>query len=687
MGIRGLKTWDDTQTWLSAAGTVNVGSYTAGGVWTLGPTSAAAGSTNHRIYGPVHIGGGTFTGIGTDITTLFIGGDIAGRTGAVRVASSNGSVDYGLFASTTSDAANPGGFGAFSNHGLRFLANSVLIGSFSSTGLWTFGPSGSSVTHVFNGQLQTTTAATATNSFISSGGVSQLFVQSGSASFGAYTTYRKGATSFSELGTDSTNTGMYFGMYNPTFAYVGNISLTGVWTIGPTSSNTIAHRINGSTFLDSTPVSFSSSAFRWLGTDDGGLLLPQTNDTTYLYAAGYYNGTNSVPKTANTSIARFFMAGGSANASAFIVFQKLQTSAGSYTISAGGIANASTELGSCTHGGQWSFGAATEAVNANHTFTSGLQTTLTVKGNASSNAFIHVDSGTGGVAYLKFSQGTTQKWEFGNDAGAAAGGGVNAWYFYNHTNSKYVGTIGETGTWTLGPGAGTAAVGLTHKIQSNGTTIARLRAATGNECELAFDINDVVQYKWSLTSTTLRLLDSTNAIIGSIAQGGSWTVGPAAGTANTPHSIHNRTTTAGNGILDFVKVGVAQNTSGNIYATFSPTSGQDGTIQVVGTTLTLTDGSDSRIKENVVDATYGLTEIMALRPVEFDFIGGPTGAVGFIAQEVAAVLPDCVAVNDESVKGGFADMHYISTTNMIPYLVKALQQLKEQFDDYVAAHP
>jgi len=54
--------------------------------------------------------------------------------------------------------------------------------------------------------------------------------------------------------------------------------------------------------------------------------------------------------------------------------------------------------------------------------------------------------------------------------------------------------------------------------------------------------------------------------------------------------------------------------------------------------------SDSRLKENIVEISPQLANIMALRPVEFDYIASEGGGhqIGFIAQEVQAIYPDLV---------------------------------------------
>jgi hypothetical protein len=93
--------------------------------------------------------------------------------------------------------------------------------------------------------------------------------------------------------------------------------------------------------------------------------------------------------------------------------------------------------------------------------------------------------------------------------------------------------------------------------------------------------------------------------------------------------------------------------------------------------------SDRRLKENIVDLPSQLANIMALRPVEFDYIESEGGGhqIGFIAQEVQEVYPDLVG---ERLDG----MLTLSDLNKNDArLIKAIQELKAEFDAYKAAHP
>jgi hypothetical protein len=89
--------------------------------------------------------------------------------------------------------------------------------------------------------------------------------------------------------------------------------------------------------------------------------------------------------------------------------------------------------------------------------------------------------------------------------------------------------------------------------------------------------------------------------------------------------------------------------------------------------------SDIRIKKNVVSLESGLNIISALRPVEFDYIENDKHDIGFIAQEYQTVLPAQISEGND----GMLSLNQ----NLVPYLVKAIQELKAEFDAYKATHP
>jgi hypothetical protein len=113
------------------------------------------------------------------------------------------------------------------------------------------------------------------------------------------------------------------------------------------------------------------------------------------------------------------------------------------------------------------------------------------------------------------------------------------------------------------------------------------------------------------------------------------------------------------------------------------TQDSSNTFYIFGTTggVFLTDtgtswgvNSDERMKKNIKPLELGLEQIKALKPARFDYNQDESESsvrVGFIAQEVLPVLPHAVHVPENS-----AQMMGVSATEMIPVLVKAIQELE-----------
>jgi len=94
-------------------------------------------------------------------------------------------------------------------------------------------------------------------------------------------------------------------------------------------------------------------------------------------------------------------------------------------------------------------------------------------------------------------------------------------------------------------------------------------------------------------------------------------------------------------------------------------------------------GSDRRIKENIINLEgSGLDTISKLNPVRFDYIDGIKNNIGWIAQDVQEVIPEAVDTISKT-----NDQLTLKSDYIVPYLVKAIQELKAEFDAYKAIHP
>ncbi|VRC73975.1 PblB [Streptococcus pneumoniae] len=88
--------------------------------------------------------------------------------------------------------------------------------------------------------------------------------------------------------------------------------------------------------------------------------------------------------------------------------------------------------------------------------------------------------------------------------------------------------------------------------------------------------------------------------------------------------------------------------------------------------------SDRRLKENITDtAVKALDKINRLRMVAFDFIESKKHEeIGLIAQEAETIVPRIVSRDPENLDGYL----HIDYTALVPYLIKAIQELNQKIE-------
>jgi hypothetical protein len=110
--------------------------------------------------------------------------------------------------------------------------------------------------------------------------------------------------------------------------------------------------------------------------------------------------------------------------------------------------------------------------------------------------------------------------------------------------------------------------------------------------------------------------------------------------------------------------------------------GMGGTVFATNTTISSV--SDVRYKENIRDLDVGLAEIMQLQPRVFDWKEGKGKNIqndrGFIAQEVEQVFPDLIDEWKDPAPEG-EEPYKSVRQDLIPVLVKAIQELKAELDE------
>ena len=119
-----------------------------------------------------------------------------------------------------------------------------------------------------------------------------------------------------------------------------------------------------------------------------------------------------------------------------------------------------------------------------------------------------------------------------------------------------------------------------------------------------------------------------------------------------------------------------QNTTGIGYGA---TVSADNTIQLGNSSITTIQGqvgftaaSDRRIKEDIRNSRYGLREVMQLRAVDYTLTSNRLQQVGFVAQEVKAIVPEVVTGKEGDLSKG--EILGVTYGNLVPVLTKAIQE-------------
>jgi hypothetical protein len=93
--------------------------------------------------------------------------------------------------------------------------------------------------------------------------------------------------------------------------------------------------------------------------------------------------------------------------------------------------------------------------------------------------------------------------------------------------------------------------------------------------------------------------------------------------------------------------------------------------------------SDERVKKNITPVDTELNNVLKLRPVFYNYkkdAETQPKRVGFIAQELQKVYPELVDEGEMSV-GDVDNVLTVETTSLIPYLVKAIQDLNKKVEE------
>jgi len=158
----------------------------------------------------------------------------------------------------------------------------------------------------------------------------------------------------------------------------------------------------------------------------------------------------------------------------------------------------------------------------------------------------------------------------------------------------------------------------------------------------------------------MRLDSSGNVLVGvttAAAQGGL-TIYPT-GSSGGPLLVWNRATT----------------TNTTTAADFRNASSSVGSITYTNLATAFITTSDYRLKSSVVPMTGALAKVAALNPVTYKWNADGSDGEGFIAHELAEVVPQCVVGEKDAVdKNGNPKYQGIDTSFLVATLTAAIQE-------------
>jgi len=201
-------------------------------------------------------------------------------------------------------------------------------------------------------------------------------------------------------------------------------------------------------------------------------------------------------------------------------------------------------------------------------------------------------------------------------------------------------------------------------IGHNGTVgiVSSTYGATGSYTPLAFYTSDAER---------MRIDSSGNLLIGTTAAPNGTSV---YGSAFIIASSDRATLQMGQSTT---------NVSALLY--FYNPNGQVGTITTSGSATAYNTSSDYRLKEDVLPMTGALNKVAQLNPVTYKWKADGAAGQGFIAHELAKVVPECVSGEKDAVdENGKPEYQGVDVSFLVATLTAAIQELNAKVDAQAA---
>jgi hypothetical protein len=222
---------------------------------------------------------------------------------------------------------------------------------------------------------------------------------------------------------------------------------------------------------------------------------------------------------------------------------------------------------------------------------------------------------------------------------------------------------------------------------------------SNNGCRLSFDAYNIGSSALGVPTDSASLAFYTGGVTterARITSGGDLLVGTTttqSGVTGDPVGITLYGSSA-NGVGVFVRnsslpvLYINNKTSGGALIQFYNGGNIVGDITSNGTTTSYNTSSDYRLKNSIAPMTGALARVAQLKPVTYKWNADGSDGEGFIAHELAEVVPECVTGQKDAVdEEGNPKYQGIDTSFLVATLTAAIQELKAEFDAYKASHP
>jgi hypothetical protein len=290
-----------------------------------------------------------------------------------------------------------------------------------------------------------------------------------------------------------------------------------------------------------------------------------------------------------------------------------------------------------------------------------------------------------------------------NSMGIGTTGAAAFKIYTNSVEAARIDTSGNVGIGTSSPATSNGNVGRIMQVAASGNTSAAIvasSAGTGLDNAGVFEARATAQSSGSdrlgqiyfgRENTSTTALSSYVAIANSgsgtfsermrIDSSGNFAIGTTSAayklTLNQGTSTAFGITKSGTG--GWCRENYIVSSSGTYYFDYFGVYGsgsQLGYISSNGTTMTYGTSSDVRMKDNIGDAPSALGDLSAVQIRSFDWKSdGTHQKYGVIAQELIEVVPEAVQKGQTE-----EDMWGVGYANLVPMLIKAVQELKAEID-------